>query len=65
MLRAGCTATDLRHVYQFHPDFAVLPTFVCASALPATSLLPLADILPNYVEVHEDSRAQSGLHYTS
>lgn len=49
---AGCTAEDLRHVYEFHPGFAALPTFECASALPATSLLPLADILPNYDEVH-------------
>ena len=38
-------------MYEFDPDFAVLPTFVCASALPATSLLPLEDILPNYDEV--------------
>lgn len=48
---AGCTAEDLRHVYEFHPDFELLPTFVCASALPATSLLPLHDVLPNYDEV--------------
>jgi hypothetical protein len=51
MSSAGCTAEDLRHVYEFHPEFAVLPTFVCASALPATSLLPLQDILPSYDEV--------------
>ena len=50
-MHVGCTAADLRYVHEFHPDFAALPTFVCASALPATSLLPLQDILPNYDEV--------------
>lgn len=51
MSYAGSTAADLQHVYEFHSDFAALPTFVCASALPATSLLPLHEILPNYDEV--------------
>lgn len=47
---AGCTADALHRVFEFHPHFAALPTFVSASGLPATSLLPLQTILPRYDE---------------
>lgn len=56
----GCGPEDLQHIYEFHPHFTALPCFVCASALPATSLLPLSDILPHYDEVVQASRPALG-----
>jgi len=51
---AGCTAGELHRVFEFHPHFAALPTFVSASGMPATSLLPLQSILPRYDEASSE-----------
>lgn len=49
---AGCSADQLRLVYERHARFSTLPTFLCASVVQASFLVPLMDILPNYDPVN-------------
>lgn len=47
-LSIGCTENDLPLVYESNSNFLTLPTFLCASVVQSSSLVPLAKILPKY-----------------
>jgi len=43
----GVGATELKHIYESHEDFSVLPTFVAVPPFNCDSCTPL-DWIPNY-----------------
>lgn len=47
-LAVGCTEEDLSLIYERHTAFRALPSFVCASVVQASFLLPLQDMIPGY-----------------
>lgn len=47
-LAVGCTEEDLSLIHERHTAFRALPSFVCASVVQASFLLPLQDIIPGY-----------------
>ena len=50
-LGLGCTAADLKYVYECHEDFAALPTFAVIPAHPVAFGVPLEQYIPNFDRV--------------